>query len=87
MKNKILCKSIWFDDNKYHDNQPINIKTGIILNGLNYKNIQSTFNILNEKKIKKNLFFREKGYLTNDNKFITEIEYTKYQYLNGELEI
>jgi hypothetical protein len=83
MKEKIVMKSIWFDDNKPHLDQPINVKTGIVLVGDDYDVIVDNYN-----RIKHDfpyLVERERGYITNNNRFVSELESSKIRFMSGEL--
>ena len=74
----ILCSSIYYNDNKKHLCQPINIKTGFCLHGLRHTLYITLPIILDEASEELQQKFRQledvQGFLTNRNRFVTREE-------------
>ena len=79
MEEYILCAAIWFNDNKNHEHQPKNIKTGFVVCGRRHHNCFITAFILDDEK---NLTLKIKGasgkisqgFLTNLDRFVNRKE-------------
>lgn len=46
MKEFILCAAIWINDNKKHEQQPVNIETGFVVCGRRHNNCYQTIKSL-----------------------------------------
>ncbi len=84
---KIICPAIWIDDGLLHlknsiDNQPVNIDTGWVFYGNNYKQIVVKINrsqqmkLINLQKSKTNQVVE--GYFTNFQRFVEGFLDMKY---------
>ena len=76
MKEYILCAAVLFKDGKYHEHQPINIDTGIVICGHRHHNclftawaLKKGLTSLSEARNK-----NVQGFLTSTNKFINRKE-------------
>lgn len=74
----ILCAAIWFKDDKFHEHQPVNIKSGIVVCGRRHHNCYITAFDLNDGKCVEGLHESNakaiQGFLTNKDRFIDRKE-------------
>lgn len=82
MKNKefIVCASIWFDDEDFHENphcKAKNIDTGYVIAGLRHCNCLATFQTLSGRTSPQSGIVQTQGFLTSLNRFVDRIEALK----------
>lgn len=70
----IMCSAIYYDDNKEHPHQPLNIKTGFVICGRRHHNCFATVAILSDINYELKKLHPIQGFLTNDDYFVDREE-------------
>lgn len=68
---KILCAAIWYDDGKFYEAQPVNIKQGYVMCGRRHHNIiLLRFSLTGEETYTR----KGQGFLTDKDRFVNREE-------------
>ena len=74
-EERILCASIWYQDNKVYQQQPVNIESGYVLSGYRHGDCLSNLFVFDNYCQK-----HVEGFLTNLNRFVNRIEGAQIAY-------